>query len=65
MNGGGCLGKSPRPGGQEERGFQEGRGPCFWLLLGGVGAKREEEEKPVFGGGSPRSPDVGSWLGHT
>lgn len=37
---------APRPSGQGEQAFQEGRGPRFWLLLGW---QEEEEEKRASG----------------
>lgn len=43
MDGRGCLWKKALSG-QGEQGFQEGRGPRFWLLLGEL---EEEEEKPA------------------
>ena len=43
MDGRGCLWKKALSG-QGEQGFQEGRGPRFWLLLGEL---EKEEEKVV------------------
>lgn len=43
MDGRGCLWKKALSG-QGEQGFQEGRGPRFWLLLGEL---EKEEEKPA------------------
>lgn len=48
MDGSGCWWKkAPWLHGQGQRGFQEGRGPRFWLLLGW---QEEEEEKRASGG---------------
>lgn len=55
MDGGGCWWKKgPWLRGQGEQGFQEGRGPRFWLLLGW---QEEEEEERASGGWSAATPE--------